>query len=336
MNMKESNLYLKFLFLFIIFSASIYYLFIPSNDNYNNALLDSKNAPVHKKFDQIIDRNFNDLNNNKSWDPGEDLLGLNKSNKFVTIGGSVTEIVFLLGYGQNIIAVDQSSTFPEKVKDLPQVGYIRNISSEGVLSMLPTRIFSTTAMGPPNAVNKIKNSGVNVEIFKDPKSIDEINKLIDDIAIKLDFEDGAKRIKDELNQSLELIGNIISKYNKVPKMAFFMNPSTGSYTAAGSNTNANYMILSLGGLNVFLDDFSKYKKVDKEQILKYNPDVIFVANYNPEQRASLHFINNKEFQLLECINKNNIIDIEMSDLTMGPSFPSNMLSILKRINIDFK
>ena len=40
-------------------------------------------------------------------------------------------------------AVDQSSTIPKKVKDLPQVGYIRSISSEGILSMFPTKILTS-------------------------------------------------------------------------------------------------------------------------------------------------------------------------------------------------
>ena len=75
-----------------------------------------------------------------------------KPDRFVSIGGCVTETLFAIGAGEKIVAVDQSSTLPEIVKDLPQVGYIRSISSEGILSMLPTQIFTTTDIGPPNVI----------------------------------------------------------------------------------------------------------------------------------------------------------------------------------------
>ena len=46
---------------------------------------------------------------------------MKSDNRLVTIGGSVTDIVFALGEGDLVVAVDQSSTLPKKVKDLPQV-----------------------------------------------------------------------------------------------------------------------------------------------------------------------------------------------------------------------
>ena len=59
-----------------------------------------------------------------------------ENDRLVTIGGSVTDIVFALGKGDLVVAVDQSSTLPEKVKDLPQAGYVRAISAEGILGHL--------------------------------------------------------------------------------------------------------------------------------------------------------------------------------------------------------
>ena len=75
---------------------------------------------------------------------------IKSDNRLVTIGGSVTDIVFALGEGDLVVAVDQSSTLPEKVKDLPQAGYVRAISAEGILSMLPTKILASSDIGPPN------------------------------------------------------------------------------------------------------------------------------------------------------------------------------------------
>ena len=67
--------------------------------------------------------------------------------RIITIGGTATELVFALGAGEKVVAVDQSSVFPEEIKSLPQIGYIRAISAEGVLALKPTKIITTSEIG---------------------------------------------------------------------------------------------------------------------------------------------------------------------------------------------
>ena len=69
--------------------------------------------------------------------------------RIVTIGGAATEIVFALGAGSSIVATDLSSIYPPQARELPMVGYVRNISPEGVLSMEPDLVIATGALGPP-------------------------------------------------------------------------------------------------------------------------------------------------------------------------------------------
>ena len=64
-------------------------------------------------------------------------LSADAATRIVTVGGAATEIVFALERGDDVVGVDLSSTFPESVRDLPQVGYVRSISAEGVLALEP-------------------------------------------------------------------------------------------------------------------------------------------------------------------------------------------------------
>ena len=87
------------------------------------------------------------------------------NDRIVTIGGSITEIVFALGAGKSVVAVDWSSNIPSKVTDLPQVGYVRQLSSEGILSMSPTQILTTTDIGPPKVIEQIKDVGLTMQVL---------------------------------------------------------------------------------------------------------------------------------------------------------------------------
>ena len=74
-----------------------------------------------------------------------------ETQRIVTVGGAATEIVFALGVGESVVATDLSSIYPPEARELPMVGYVRNVSPEGILSMEPDLVIATGAFGPPTA-----------------------------------------------------------------------------------------------------------------------------------------------------------------------------------------
>ena len=78
----------------------------------------------------------------------------------LAIGGSVTEIVYALGQGDRLIGRDSTSTFPPEALALPDLGYMRALSPEGVLSVGPDLILADADAGPPEAVAAMKAASV--------------------------------------------------------------------------------------------------------------------------------------------------------------------------------
>jgi iron complex transport system substrate-binding protein len=81
-------------------------------------------------------------------------------------GGSITEIIYRLGEQHKIVGVDSTSQYPVAAKDHPLLGYARNVSTEGVLSLSPDLFIGETDTGPFKIVNQIKATGVNTVITK--------------------------------------------------------------------------------------------------------------------------------------------------------------------------
>ena len=260
------------------------------------------------------------------------LLANNLNERVITIGGCVTETVFALEMGQNVVAVDISSSIPNKVTQLPQVGYIRGISTEGILSMNPDKILTTTEMGPPKVVQQLKDAGINLKIFNAPKNYDDILSLIDDVATFLDVSKKGEQLKSEL---IELNNQITKLKLDKPKIVFFMSPALGSYNAAGSGTRADYLINYIGGENIFANDFKRYTKVSKEDIIKYNPDIIltgYVRELNKKEVVDI-FKNSDEFQSVAAIKNNQLYGVSVGEvLNFGPSFVNTSLNLIKKIN----
>ena len=82
-------------------------------------------------------------------------------SRIVSIGGDVTEVLYALGMAANVVAVDTTSEYPrEALAEKKSVGYMRALSSEGVLSVNPTVIIASAGAGPPEVVAALKASNV--------------------------------------------------------------------------------------------------------------------------------------------------------------------------------
>lgn len=258
----------------------------------------------------------------------------NSDRRIITIGGSVTEIVFELGIGNQVVAVDQSSISPEKVTKLPQVGYIRMISSEGILSLNPDIILTTTDIGPQKVVDQLKKSGVDLYIYDSAYNLDGIIALVENISNDLDLKSKGVEIIQNIEKNNQKVEKIKNNLTQNSKMVFFMNPSIGSFTAAGENTKANYLIQYLGGENIFSNQFKKYSKVTKENIINLNPDIILAGstrNNNEEEILSL-FYEKDEFNSINAVENKNVIFINMGKyLTYGSKFSQNVYELLNQI-----
>src|SRR5690625_3207568 len=87
---------------------------------------------------------------------------LPNTTRVVVAGGGLTEILYALGVEDHIVGVDTTSTWPPEVADKPEVGYMRALSAEGVLSLSPTLLLTTDEAGPQKALLLVGASGVTV------------------------------------------------------------------------------------------------------------------------------------------------------------------------------
>ena len=94
-----------------------------------------------------------------------DTVLVEDTSRIVSLGGAVTEIVFALGYGQKVVGVDASSSYPEAVSDIAKVSYHRRLSAEGIISLAPTLVIATTEAGPPEVIQQLRSAGITILIL---------------------------------------------------------------------------------------------------------------------------------------------------------------------------
>nr|WP_247741807.1 ABC transporter substrate-binding protein [Endozoicomonas sp. G2_1] len=191
----------------------------------------------------------------------------------ITAGGTITEITYALGAGEQIVAVDQSSTYPLAATKLPMIGYYRDLAAEGVLSQNADLLLALEGAGRASVLEQIKRVGVDVKVFDKPQSVDELYQLVDEIAEVLDRQTQAKALKQQIAQSLpeqqKLGGNAV----------FLLSVGSRGLVAAGRETVPNLLFEYLG-INNIANGQNGYKTLGREALLTADPDFIVAASHS--------------------------------------------------------
>ena len=197
--------------------------------------------------------------------------------RIVTLGGTITEIVFALGTGERVVGVDASSSFPEAVNELPKVAYHRRLSAEGVLSLRPTLIIATTEAGPPEAIQQLKSAGVTVLALPHEPTVEGAIAKIKRIAAALAAQARGATLIQTLKKDLHQVQSSIPQTAAQAKILFLYARGQGTLMVAGQDTGADTMIGLAGGANA-VQGYSGYKPLTSEAAVAAAPDVILLMD----------------------------------------------------------
>ncbi|MEL6406909.1 MAG: ABC transporter substrate-binding protein [Chloroflexota bacterium] len=205
---------------------------------------------------------------------GEEIV-IEDTSRIVTIGGSVTEIVFALGAGEQVVARDDSSLFPQEVNDLESVGYVRTLSAEPVLSLEPTLIITTEDAGPPEVIEQLQAAGVTLLIVPTSATIEGVVTKIEVIAEALSLVDTGAELVATIENDFAEAQTLLDTVESVPRVMFIYARGAGALSVAGTNTSAGTMI-ELAGAENAITEFEGFQPLTAEAVVTAAPDVILL------------------------------------------------------------
>ncbi|MGR3805846.1 heme/hemin ABC transporter substrate-binding protein [Marinibacterium profundimaris] len=198
-----------------------------------------------------------------------------RADRIVSIGGPITEIIVALGQQDRIIARDTTSNYPPAVAELPDVGYARALSPEGVLSVDPDLIIAEQNSGPPETIEVLEDAGVSFVRVPDAYSVEGVAEKIRIVGEAIGEPEAARQLADEV--AADLRAAIRPVTDDAPGVLFIISAKGGRITAGGQGSSADGIIAMAGGRNV-MTDIQGYKQVSDEAVAQANPDVILMMD----------------------------------------------------------
>lgn len=198
-------------------------------------------------------------------------------SRIVTAGSAVTEIAADLGLAPQIVAVDTSGREIEGMGDKPDVGYVRMLGAEGILSQKPDIVLVSGEAGPPSVLEQIKSSGVEVVVVPDGDSLDSIDDKIRAIAAATGRTEQGEQLIAKVEADVQKLRAATANIGvDRPGVVFLLARHGGNLMAAGSDTAAHAMIEASGGRNICAD-FAGYKPLSAEIFAAATPEFVIVS-----------------------------------------------------------
>lgn len=196
------------------------------------------------------------------------------AERVISIGGSVTEIVYQLQQQDRLVGRDTTSSFPPAAESLPDVGYKRALSPEGVLSLDPDLVLAEEGSGPHETIAVLENARVRFVTVPTGYGAEAIRAKIEVVSEALGVPDQGRELADRIEAELEA-AVAAARTDRPARVLFILSMQGGRILAGGLETSADGIIRLAGAENA-MTDFAGFKPLTDEAVIATAPDVILM------------------------------------------------------------
>ncbi|MDO8978126.1 MAG: hemin ABC transporter substrate-binding protein [Afipia sp.] len=240
---------------------------------------------------------------------GRDVTIGNRS-RIVSIGGAITEILYALGLQDRIVGVDATSLYPPKaLGEKPNVGYMRQLSAEGVLGLNPQLILAIEGSGPKETLDVLDAAKIPFVSFPETYSEQGLIDKIKMVAHAMDADARGACLTAAVSSDLTELKKLRDGVKKPARVMFVMSFLNGRAMVAGHKTAANEIIKLAGGVNA-VDGFEGYKPVNDEAIVAAKPDVILTMQRGKDSLDAQAVFANPSFALTPAATKKAFVAMD--------------------------
>jgi len=253
--------------------------------------------------------------------------------RIVSVGGDVTEIVYALGHGDQIVATDSTSVWPPEARETPKIGYVRGLAAESVLSLSPTLLILGGAAGPEEVVDQLRAVGLNMVELDNGYTIDAVRHKVEQVSEALGEEAQGVAMIAQIDADWAEAQEIITSIEGRPHGLFFASMGDGGPRSAGVGTAGHGVMQALGVENLF-DSQQGYQALSTEAAVAANPDVIFAMSHNIRALGGIEAVaSDPAIAVTDAGRNRRIIAVDsVRVMSFGPRFAEGMVDVARDLN----
>ena len=198
----------------------------------------------------------------------------------IDLAGSVAATVWGLGFGDTLIARDQSTTFPGAA-DLPLAtsgGHA--VNAEAIIALGPTLVITDGTVGPRDVLEQLRDVGITVVFVENVSSFEGAQELARSVAAVYGAPEAGELLAAQIADEITAVEQSIAAIAPTPGMRMmflYLRGGSGVYYLFGEESGTDDLIHALGGIDVAGEiGWKGMQPITDEATIAANPDLILV------------------------------------------------------------
>ncbi|MFV0430035.1 MAG: ABC transporter substrate-binding protein [Arachnia sp.] len=220
----------------------------------------------------------------------------------ISLSPTATETLFAIGAGDQVIAVDDNSNYPEEAPTTDLSGFEPNV--EAILGYGPDLVVSAT--DNPDMIGALEQAGVPTLVL--PSAVD-LDDAYDQMA-RLGLATGHITESTDLVETMQAeIGSIVAEAPELTGTTYFHELDPTLYTVTGSTFIGQ--VYSLFGLESIAEDGTDaYPQLSEEYVVDADPNLIFLADTQCCQVTSAVIAERAGWENLTAVTGGNVVELD--------------------------
>ena len=248
--------------------------------------------------------------------------------KIISVAPSVTELVYALGKGEELLGRTDYCDYPEEAASVQSIGSLTDPNLEKIIEIKPDVVIASTHF-KDDVAKKLQDLGIKIVVLKDSKNIDGAYESINKLGEILNAQDKAEEVVASNKKKIEKIKETV-KDAETPKVYYVVGfGKTGDYTATGDTFIAEMLSIA-GGKNIAQD--ATGWKYSLEKIIENDPEDIIISK---KFVMKDQFMTTEGYKELSAVKNNKVFEIDDNLVNrQGPRIAEGVEALAKILHPD--
>ncbi len=200
--------------------------------------------------------------------------------RIISLGPLITEMIYLLGADDRLIADTTYCNVPEDAKNKIKIGSLIQADVEKIISLDPDIVIANP-LANENQLKLLKRLGIRVEQYENPATFEKICTMMSTLGHLVGEAEKAQAI---INEARAKVNDITRRTRRLAPRKVFIQIGFNPLHTSPKGTFINEYITFAGGINVAAEETSG--NYSREKVMANNPDVILIATMGSDKTGA--------------------------------------------------
>lgn len=229
-----------------------------------------------------------------------------RPERIVSLSPTATEMLFAIGAGDQVIAAEENSNYPEEAPDTELSGFEPNV--EAIAAYDPDLVIASN--DPGDLEDSIEALDITFLLQPAAATLDDTYGQILELGIATGQVTGSREVMDSMLREIDEIRSDLPQFEEPPT---YFHELDDNYFTATSKTFIGTVYGSLGLVNIADKadkDGSGYPQLSAEYIVKADPDLIFLADTKCCGQSAETVANRPGWDQISAVRNDGVVELD--------------------------